>query len=432
MLGVVYLYFSFVLPAFADNAEAAARTFFGFSQPRRLGIYLAIAAILLPLAGWLLFEDSTRLIITGIRKVSSRAYASRSFQVLFPLVTVVVFFSLRNEFLNYDGLALASKFARDIPVLGAHVTHDEMWELCIHSRFWYYTDLWWGWSVRLSYQVLSSLAGGVFVFILIRAFRILFRRDFLPVLLLFICGGYMQLFFGDVENYTLTAVLVTGYFLASFLYMKGRISIIIPSAILAAAVTFHLLCCFLAPSLLFLFYLSCRRGEKRAVAASVITGLSIVVLTLLFFDWYCLPLRELWYNSHAFGHGGHIRMMLTRPSLSYFTGLLNLSFLLAPAWILIIPLLIKKRIRGDYINIHLLIACGGMAVFFLGWRAALGVFEDWNLYAAVAIPVSFLIWRNLYAAVEEGRLDCSVMLPAWLFFLHSYTWIVSNHFFGEG
>ena len=432
MLGIVYLYFSFVLPAFADDAAAAGKAFFGFSQLRRLGVYLAVAAIFIPLAGYLLSGKYSPLIMTAIRKVSFRAYTSRSFQILFPLFAAAVFFSLRNEFLNYDGLALASKFARDVPAQGAHVTHDEMWELCIHSRFWYYTNQFWGWSVRLSYQVLSSLAGGVFVFILIRIFRTMFRRDFLPVMILFVCGGYMQLFLGDVENYTLTAVLITGYFLASFVYIKGGVSIIVPSAVLAIAVTFHLLCCFLAPSLLFLFYLSIRRGRKGAAAASMITGLSIVLVTLIFFDWYCLPLRELWYKSHAFGHGGHIRMMLTRPSVSYFADLLNLSFLLAPAWILVIPLLARKRIRPDNTNIYLIIASAGMASFFLGWRATLGVYGDWNLYAAAAIPVSFLVWRNLFMAIEEGKLKYSAMLPAWLFFLHSYTWIVSNHFLGNG
>jgi hypothetical protein len=156
-----------------------------------------------------------------------------------------------------------------------------------------------------------------------------------------------------------------------------------------------------------------------------------VGLTLLFLDRYCLPLRELWYRSHIFGHGGHIRMMLTRPSWSYFLGLANLSFLLFPAWILIFPLLIKKRIRTDNLNLHLIIATSGMAVFFLGWRATLGVYEDWNLYAATALPVSLLVWRNLYRTALEER-NHSFLIPAWLFILNSYSWIVSNHFYVGG
>jgi hypothetical protein len=373
-----------------------------------------------------------KVIFSRLRDFSSLVYKRRYFTVLIPVLAAILFFAFRNEFLNYDGRTLASKFTRDIPSHGAHVTHDEMWELCIHSWFWYYTNLLFGWSVNVSYKVISSLAGGAFVYLLASYTRILFRKDFLPVLLLVLCGGYAQLFFGDVENYTLTAVLIMGYMLSSLLYIRGRTSILLPSALFAIAVTFHLLSFFLLPSLIYLAFLSFRRGEKVAVLVSALASCAIMVLTLLFFDWYCLPLKQLWYQSHALGHGGHIRMMLTRPSWGYFLGLFNLSMLLAPAWLLLIPLLLKRRIQLDGTNMHLLLASCSMAVFFLGWRATLGVYEDWNLYANAAIPLQLLIFRNLFQVARAGKAEYVVLMPAWLFFLNSYSWIISNHFYQAG
>lgn len=51
-------------------------------------------------------------------------------------------------------------------------------------------------------------------------------------------AGYIQLFFGDVENYTMTAVWIMGYLLASLLFLKERWSIISPSLLVAAALTY--------------------------------------------------------------------------------------------------------------------------------------------------------------------------------------------------
>jgi hypothetical protein len=52
------------------------------------------------------------------------------------------------------------KFEADVPRVGAHLTHDEVLELFLHSRSGTTTHQWGGWSVVFSYQVVSCLAGG--------------------------------------------------------------------------------------------------------------------------------------------------------------------------------------------------------------------------------------------------------------------------------
>jgi hypothetical protein len=79
-----------------------------------------------------------------------------------------VFFLLRTNVLNQDGNMLTPKLERDVPLLGAHLSHDELLELFLHSKVWEYTHRWWGWSVVFSYQVVSCTAGAVFIYVLLR------------------------------------------------------------------------------------------------------------------------------------------------------------------------------------------------------------------------------------------------------------------------
>jgi hypothetical protein len=237
----------------------------------------------------------------------------------------------------------------------------------------------------------------------------------------------MQLFFGDFENYTLTAVWVMGYFLASLLFLEERVSVVMPSLLLAVSLTFHLLSGFLLPSLAYLWVLAWRRRRRGEVLVAGSAFCLTVALTLLFFDRHGLPLSDLWYKSHAFGQGGHFLQNLAEPSLSYYVAIANLAFLLVPGWVLIVPLLIYQRVPMDTLNTHLVIASASMAMFVLLWKAQLGVYLDWNLFAIAALPISFLVWRNVLRIETFKEDHRPIIALGLLFFGHSYSWVIANH-----
>ncbi len=428
-LFLVYLLSGLVLPALSEDGDRVRETLFGFSQLGSFGVPYILIGLSIPLVVLIVRRRISPESMERMRGRAVQIFRSTWFKVGFSLLLVVVFFLLRNRFINFDGQMFAEKFARDVPLHGAHVTHDEMWELYLHSRFWFYTNRLFGWSVELSYQVLSSVAGGAFILLLMYYCSIMFPER--PVLAFVVCvsGGYMQLFFGDVENYTLTVTLIMAYFVASATYIKGRMSIITPSVILAAALTFHLLAGFLIPSLLILYNIARKRDEKRPVIIATGMFCAVVGLTLLFFHLNDLPIRNLWYHSHVFGHGGHIRLRLVDPSPGYYFQMLNLAFLLVPVWVMLIPQLLFGRVRLDEMNIHLIIAAIFMGIFFVGWKATLGVYSDWNMFAAAALPVTFLVLRNMLSTECILRRCWLVYLCAWLFMLHSYSWVISNHFY---
>jgi hypothetical protein len=419
-----YLLVGLVLPSWFR----APRFYFGFNQLKHPGVAGTVLLCVLGAAAVLLYHRKRRWADEVIDRVASVLVSRKWLLIGVAILSAAVFFGLRSNFLNQDSIDLTWKLPRDVPLEGAHVTHDEMWELYLHSRFWHYTNRLAGWSVTLSYQVFSSLAGGLFVPLLLVYSRLLVPRRTLALAGLVASGAFMQLFFGDPENYTLTAFLVLAYLYASAAHLRDQCSVIWPSALLALAITFHLLAGWLLPSLGYLYLLQLRRRRHGSVALATIAFGSIIGLTLLFFHLQGLPLRDLYGESHAFGHGGDILAMLAKPEPLYYLGLVNLLFLLAPAVWLVLPLALFGRFDARPLNVHLMLASVFMLVFMFSWKATLGVYSDWNLFAIAAIPLSVLIAYNL-TRVETLPCRGEILLSAsWVFAMHSYSWIVSNHF----
>ena len=261
---ISYLVGGFVLPSPEIPGAREQHILFGFSQLSTIGICPALFFLILPFF-FVCFRQRLSLLPNLISPTISYRLNSIWIRVVISIGLSVLFFLMRNEFANVDALMFAGKFLEEIPEKGAYVTHDEMWEFYLHSRFWFYTHHYFGWSVKLSYQVVSSIGGGVFVFLLLTYWSILAPEKSLILFWLCASGGYMQLFFGDQENYTLTAVWIMGYLLASVQYFRGRISVVWPSVVLSVAVTFHLLSLFLVPSLLFLWARSWQKEKKHLV-----------------------------------------------------------------------------------------------------------------------------------------------------------------------
>ena len=423
----VAMFVAYVLVGLVLDEVRPFKFFFGFYQLKHAGsawtalLTLAAAAAILALRRR---PDSARALAERVRGALSR---HRLLPLAVALLSTLVFFLLRSHFLNQDGLDLVWKLERDVPLRGAHVTHDEMWELYLHSKFWLYTHRWLGWDVVRSYQVMSALAGGAFVLLLLRYAEHILPARPVTLTLLVASGGFMQLFFGDVENYTLTAVSIVAYLLGSARYLQGRGSILVPAALLALAMTSHLQAGWLIPSLAYLGLRELRQGRLREVGIAASVFVAILGLTLAFFHFNGLPIGALFRESHAFGAGGDFLHQLARPSARYYLGLINLLFLLVPSVALLPPLLIFRRIAGDPLNVHLMLCSVFLLIYMFTWKAALGVYSDWNLFANAGIPLSILVAYNLLRAEGVPHRGEIALALAWVFGMHSYSWIVANH-----
>lgn len=342
-----------------------------------------------------------------------------------------IMFAWRSEFLNPDALMFAPKFESAVPVSGAFITHDEMFEFLVHSRVWDYTHRWWGWSVEYSDQVISSLAGIAFV---VLAFRLAARiASAAPGLFLFglVSGAYMQLFFGDVENYTLTAVVVTAYLLAAARFLRGDAALWEPAVALGAAMSFHLLAGWLLPSLAYLGYSSWRRTRDYGplIRSACLAG-GVVVVAVAVVHFYGAPIWSIG-ASHA-GRALRLQgMFVSEWSTAYYVEHANLVMLLIPA-ILVMPALAWwRRLWPDETGTFLAIAAGSLLVFQLIWKAQIGVYNDWNLFAIGALVLGVLLWRSVALSAISAPHRILAASLAVVAALHSYAWIAANHVDGR-
>jgi len=409
---------------YAAGAAGLAPDSFGISAMRQAPdrVFPAIVAAIVVLAAAGVILDS---------RGSTRWVRSYPIAAVAAVLAGVVMFAGRSEFLNPDALMFAPKFEGAVPVSGAFITHDEMLEFLVHSRVWDYTHRWWGWSVEYSYQVTSSLAGAGFVFLAVR----LAGRLAPSAPGLFLCGlfsgAYMQLFFGDIENYTLTAVVVTAYLLVAVRFLRGEVPLAIPAVTLAAAMSFHLLSGWLLPSLAYLGYLSWWRTRAYAplVRASAMAA-AVVASSVVVVHFYGAPISSMG-ASHA-GRALRLQgMFVTEWSTAYYVEQANLLMLLAP-WVLLLPALVWwRRLVIDETGGFLAIAAGSLLIFQFVWKAQIGVYNDWNLFAIGGLMLGVLVWRSVAGVATGWRQRLLAAAFAVVAALHSYAWIAANHVHGQ-
>ena len=418
--------FAIVVVAYAVAAAIDAPAWFGFNAFRGVAVdgttllwIAGAAAAAVTLAAWQPKRQPPAWVSARVVAVIAAGAAGAAM------------WAARSNVLNPDGRMFAPKFARDVPALGAFVTHDEMLEFLVHSRLWVYANRWWGWSIEQTYQAASCAGGAVFVYLLFRLARRLAPNAPALFLLGVLGGGYMQLFFGDVENYTLTAVVVTGYLLASHRHLAGEVPLWVPSVTLALAGAFHLLAAWLIPTWLVLCVVEFRRSpRKNDIANSVAAAAAVMAVVLVLVQFYGLPLRNL-VSSHA---GRALRMQgmfVTGWSSQYYFEQLNLLFLLCPAVLMLIWLAAWNRLTTDVTGVFLAVGGASMLIFQAAWRSQIGVYNDWNLYAIGALVVAVLVWRSiaLAATTRSHRLVAAGLAMAAL--LHSAAWIMANHTHGR-
>lgn len=358
---------------------------------------------------------------------ATRWVASYPVAITAGVIAGAVMFAWRSAFLNPDALMFAPKFESAVPVSGAFITHDEMFEFLVHSRVWDYTHRWWGWSVEYSYQVTSSVAGIAFV---VLAFRLAARlAPAAPGIFLFgvFSGAYMQLFFGDIENYTLTAVVVTAYLLSAVRFLRGDAPLWEPAVALGAALSFHLLAGWLMPSLAYLGYISWRRTRDYGpLLRSSWLAAGVVVAAVAVVHFYGAPIWSIG-ASHA-GRALRLQgMFVSEWSTAYYVEHANLLMLLIPAMLVMPVLAWWRRLTLDETGAFLAIAAASLVVFQLVWKAQIGVYNDWNLFAIGALVLGVLLWRSVAVSATSGPHRILAASLAAVAALHSYAWIAANH-----
>lgn len=449
-LGALYAWHGLTPPA--PGGEAGATRWFGVDQWAFLGRtwpLLFLAAAVAAGIGIARHPEAGRRVAVALGRAADHRGVRLAVAVLTTAVCWVA--STRQE--NLDGSLLQQKIAAAVPRTGAFVTHDEMLELYLHSRLWAVAHAWWGWDVAQTYRLTSCLAGGAAALLAVGLARRFppVRRP-LVVAGLF-AGGWVLVFFGDVENYTLTNLVALGYLAAGLRFLdRDRARLWPVAGLFAGAALFHLEALVLGPSLLVLARTAWRRGRVADTVGGLALVPAVLAAALVWFDAHGLPIGDL-AHSQISADGGDWSRYLARPDPGYLWQQLQLLLLLAPTVALLPAWLAARRpgagapcpgpgarrpageasgptapapARSAHTPFLAAASAGGLLLLFV-WRAQLGLVGDWNLYALVAQPLGLLVLGGLATAPRlRGSapwITAMVVLSA----THTASWIVENH-----
>lgn len=409
-----------MLAWFFFSAYLSPEVRYGFDQlkilPAAVSAGLAAAALLLVL-----------LVRLRDRTVTEGGDPLPYGKLLLPALAASVsaaalFWFLRNGFINDDGLVNMISLQGGLRI----IHHDEMLSSLLVTKLWQSGIA--GFRPEDSISLFSAAWGGVFVFVTVLLGGRLTGSRWPLFTLLCLSSGFVQMFAGDVEFYSMVAALVSLYLLACLEYQRGNLSSILPGIVLSLAICSHLLAGWLLPSYLYLLFREIRRRKTLEVIASIAAMVLVAGFLFMIVSSAGLPVHQV-ASSHAMGSADRSTLdMLAVPSLHYHAGVVNVLFLVFPYWPVLLLMLIYRRLSWTPFNAVVVISTAMLLLLSLVWRLGLGPYFDWNLVASVGVPASVLVWGNMLRGEWKPGMKTSVCFVLLVGALHSWTWISGNHF----
>ena len=252
-------------------------------------------------------------------------------------------------------------------------------------------------AALLANQIISIGAGLLFVSVVIWFSRKFFDQRWQHWLFVIgvLSGGYMQLFFGYVENYSLFTVSVAIHFLVGLKVAAGKLSKFLLLLSLIASMSLHIMGVTLLPATTYLLLADSFIGSwfsrmkttiKLTLASSIVAILVAVFLyfynTDYFFRFAFVPILQDRFTIEGY----------TMFSLSHLFDMVNLLVLLMPGIPILLVLLARRSVRSlfgstDHRFILILIVSTIVAAFI--FEAYLGMPRDWDLFSFAGIPLVF-------------------------------------------
>lgn len=333
---------------------------------------------------------------TKADRMTARENGSDRYVALLALAVAgllaVAFYLLRakTHFLG-DGYQMISRLGE-----GDYLKHREFGESLVHVWAKNLLGLSGVEGARASYQTVSIAAGVLFLGLVAVFSRMLFERSgrrwlfFLGLS----SGGYMMLFFGYVENYSLFVLSVVLFTLAGLLIAKGRLNRWLILPLLLLAIFFHILGMTLIPGAVYLLVaktalarrLAKQKAGFRLAGWLLLLAIIASVLTYFYINDYFFRLAFVPVIADRFTIEGY-----TMFSGKHLLDFLNLLLLLLPALPLFVLVLGSVRIRKimraapyRFLAVLLVSALGAVFVF----DPKLGMPRDWDLFAFVGVPMA--------------------------------------------
>ncbi len=439
LLVALSIYSSFFVKALPDpnnlNNATIQQVIFGFAFNRlqRIPAQILIVSGLAILIGMAALWNNRRdqELYRRFASLNNRFFSKKIYIIALCLVFFTACCLLQSNMVSADMVIYKSWIPRQFMRGIMHVRFDEMWESNLHFNAYILLHTFLGTDVLASYRLLSCLAAPFFLYILLIFSRRLVPDKALSLSMFIMSGGFVQLFFGDMEYYTISITLVIAYFYLAYAFLQEETSFVTPAMMLALAMTFHMEALYLLPTLFFLSIVAIQRRDGFEVICGWFGLFILVSLTLMFFVNNGNPLNNMVDTSWGLGRNGNVLANFLTNTPLLFIARLNMVTLVFPAIWLLVPLLGFSRIKLDPFNGFLLTgACCGIP-FSLVWVSSIGLYSDWNLFSMPLFPAILLVGYNLIGHTHFSRKTALLYGLTAFSSLISYGWIVSNHFIGR-
>jgi len=374
-------------------------------------VIIGVAALMPSVVQYLL-----RGLPANVSDTDRAAGNNRLYFIIMVAITIalaVAFIILRNRthFLG-DGFTVLGQMATPDPL----IKFREIGESMIH--FWIRNILPGDGKAAslLSFQIISIGAGIIFLLVTAWISKKLFDRLFERLLfwLGLATGGYMLLFFGYVEYYSMFVAAVGIYVLAGLLAVRNRRAKWPPLMLAVVVVTFHIMGIFLLPSALFLLFYTGefdrnlkQRGRKLRLLGTIIAGALVASVfvyqyaTNLFFRFAFLSITESVVTVEGY----------TLFSATHLLDFVNLLIILVPSLILavfIAPRLPFRKLWQEPEYRFLTIAVSSVLIAVLIFEPKLGMPRDWDLFSFAGIVLAVAWWYVLIRSRSTIGLNRSI------------------------
>ncbi len=319
----------------------------------------------------------------------------------------------------------------------------------LHAQLFHLGARLWGWTDAMpAYWWLSSLAGAVAVWVMLRLAAGIGNTNLRAwaVFGLLATVGTVQLFFGYPENYTLISLLILIYFWLAWRFAQGRGSLWAPSLALALANGFHPSTLVLQPSLWVLAWWGTMRTKERRPQAILRTLPALVIPPLLV---GAAVLALMTAGGHGLttllgpeapGGGDHhwwVPLVAPGSKWEYYTvfssghllDIVNQQMLSMPFTLPLLLLLVvfyRPRLPRDAYSACLVAATAAYVLLTWAWNPDYGGQRDWDLFAVAAWPATLLAayWLERSLSREVLLRACLIVIPFQA--LHTAAWVFSN------
>lgn len=318
------------------------------------------------------------------------------------------FFRAQTFFLG-DGYTVLSELFDDIALIKPRALGESLAHIWLSNFLGGRSPI----NVYNSFIIISIVSG--ILYLIMIAFHSRYLYESLRHRLIFFIGlssgGFMLLWFGYVEFYSLFVFSIAIFTITGCLILNGSINrwFILPALFFSTFL--HIFGVILLPAVLYILisnsYLSVYIRKfpnwiklTFLVVSSVITGLGFYYyyITDYFFRFAFVPFTNDLFAIESY----------TLFSLAHLMDIVNLLILLIPGFIIFVGVMFFKPVKSifkeresKFLLIFILSTLGAVFIF----DPKIGMPRDWDLFSFTSIPITYFMFRILLRSDSNHNID---------------------------